>query len=41
MMTMSEGIMAEMVADFYRALVLMIWIGLVLVRVWTRVDEED
>jgi hypothetical protein len=41
MMTMSEGIMAEMVADFYRAPVLMIWIGLVLVRVWTRVDEED
>ena len=38
---MNEGIMAEMVADFYRVLVLMIWIGLVLVRVWTRVDEED
>lgn len=38
---MSEGIMAEMVADFYRVLVLMIWIGLVMVRVWTRVDEEE
>lgn len=38
---MSEGIMAEMVADFYRVLVLMVWVGLVLVRVWTRVDEED
>lgn len=38
---MTEGIMAEMVADFYRMLVLMIWIGLVLMRVWTRVEEED
>lgn len=38
---MTEGIMAELVADFYRVLVLMVWVGLVLVRVWTRVDEED
>lgn len=38
---MTEGIMAEMVADFYRVLVLMIWIGLVLVRVWTRVEDEE
>lgn len=38
---MTEGIMAEIVADFYRGLVLMIWIGLVLMRVWSKVESDE
>ena len=38
---MTEGIMAEMVADFYRLLVLMVWVALVLVRVWSKVEAGD
>lgn len=37
---MNENII-EIVSEFYRFLTLLIWIGLVLVRVWYRVDEED
>ena len=41
---MTEGVLLEMIADFYRMLVLIVWVALVLVRVWSKVeagDEED
>lgn len=37
---MNENII-DIVSEFYRFLMLLIWVGLVLVRVWYRVDEED
>lgn len=37
---MNENVI-EIVSEFYRFLMLLIWVGLVLVRVWYRVDEED
>lgn len=37
---MNENVI-EIVSELYRFLMLLIWVGLVLVRVWYRVDEED
>lgn len=41
MMTMINGWQAEMIGDFYRVLVLMLGIALVMLRVSMVVDGED
>lgn len=41
MTTMINGWQAEAIGDFYRVLVLMLWVSLVLVRVSMVADEEE